>query len=121
MTNPNDVGGSDAELPKKKGLDLSIFIKHVAEVGTTIGKLYLFPLRVSDIQAFNGLSATDAVERIRAFLPCIASLSPDYALKKERVALTADQATNLPEQTVESIAEAYALSDGMNFTVGLRV
>lgn len=113
MVGAVDSGGSEAEPPKKKGLDLSIFLKHVAEVDTPIGKLYLFPLRVSDIQAFNGLSATDAVERIKAFLPCIASLSPDYALKQERVGITADQASNFSDQTVESIAEAYALSNGL--------
>ncbi len=113
MVDAVDSGGAEAEPPKKKGLDLSIFMKHVAEVDSPIGKLYLFPLRVSDIQAFNGLSATDAVERVRAFLPCIASLSPDYALKQERVGLTAEQAANLSAQTVESIAEAYALSDGL--------
>ena len=67
MTNPNDVGGSDAELPKKKGLDLSIFMKPVAEVDTSIGKLYLFPLRDSDMRAFNALSATAHVERTREF------------------------------------------------------
>lgn len=113
MADAINAEGPDADPPKKKGLDLSIFLKHVAEVDTPIGKLYLFPLRVSDIQAFNGLSATDAAERIRAFLPCIASLSSEYALKQERVGLTADQVTNLSEQTVESIAEAYALSDGL--------
>ena len=112
MTDAIDAGGSDAEPPKKIGLDLSIFLKHVAEVDTPIGKLYLFPLRVSDLRAFSELSATDAVERIRAFLPCIASLSPDYALKQERVGITADQASNLPGQTLEIIAEAYALSNG---------
>lgn len=113
MVGAVDSGGSEAEPPKKKGLDLSIFLKHVAEVDTPIGKLYLFPLRVSDIQAFNGLSAADAVERIRAFLPCIASLSSDYGLKHERVGITADQASNLSDKTVESIAEAYALSNGL--------
>lgn len=113
MTDAIDAGGSDAEPPKKKGLDFSIFLKHVAEVDTPIGKVYLFPLRVSDLRAFSDQSATDAVERIRAFLPYIASLSPEYALKQERVGLTADQVTNLSEQTVESIAEAYALSDGL--------
>ena len=113
MADAIDAGGSDAEPPKKKGLDLSIFLKHVAEVDTPIGKLYLFPLRVSDIQAFNGLSATNAVERIREFIPCIASLSSDYGLKQERVGITADQAAKLSDQTVESIAEAYALSNGL--------
>ena len=45
MTDAIDAGGSDAEPPKKKGLDLSIFLKHVAEVDTPIGKLYLFSIR----------------------------------------------------------------------------
>lgn len=113
MADAIDAGGSDAESPKKKGLDLSTFLKHVAEVDTPIGKLYLFPLRDSDIRTFNALSATDAAERIREFIPCIASLSSDYGLKQERVGITADQASNLSDQTVESIAEAYALSKGL--------
>ena len=97
MTDAIDAGGSDAEPPKKKGLDLSIFLKHVAEVDTPIGKLYLFPLRTSDLQAFNALSATDLVERTREFLPCIASLSPDYGLKHERIGITSDQAASLSD------------------------
>lgn len=113
MTNPNDVGGSDAELPKKKGLDLSIFLKPVAEVDTSIGKLYLFPLRDSDMRAFNALSATDHVERTREFLPCIASLSSDYGLKHERIGITPDQASSLSEDEIEVIAEAFASSNGV--------
>lgn len=66
MADTIDAGGSDAEQSKKKGLDLSIFLKQVAEVDTPIGKLYLFPLRDSDIRTFNAMSATDAAERIPA-------------------------------------------------------
>lgn len=113
MTDAIDAGGSDAEPPKKKGLDLSIFLKHVAEVDTPIGKLYLFPLRTSDLQAFNALSATDLVKRTREFLPCIASLSPDYGLKHERIGITSDQAASLSDGTVETIAEAFASSNGV--------
>lgn len=113
MADEIDAGGSDAEPPKKKGLDLSIFLKHVAEVDTSIGKLYLFPLRDADIRAFNALPATDAAGRVREFLPCIASLSSDYSLNQERDGITADQASNLSDQTVESLAEAYALSNGL--------
>lgn len=113
MADTIDVGGSEAEPPKKKGLDLSIFLKHVAEVDTPIGKLYLFPLRDSDIRTFNALSATEAAGRMREFIPCIASLSSDYGFKHERVGITADQASNFSDQTVESIAEAYALSNGL--------
>lgn len=113
MTNPNDVGGSDAELPKKKGLNLSIFLKPVAEVDTSIGKLYLFPLRDSDMRALNALSATDSVERTREFLPCIASLSSDYGLKHERVGITPDEASSLSEEEIEVVAEAFASSNGV--------
>ena len=113
MTDAIDAGGCGAEPPEKKGLDLSIFLKHVAEVDTPIGKLYLFPLRTSDLQAFNALSATDLVERTREFLPCIASLSPDYGLKHERIGITSDQAASLSDGTVETIAEAFASSNGV--------
>lgn len=113
MTGQNDVGGPDAQSPKKKGLNLSIFLKPVVEVDTSIGKLYLFPLRTSDLQAFNALSATDVVERTREFLPRIASLSPYYGLKHERVGITSDQATSLSEGEVEAIAEAFASSNGV--------
>ena len=113
MADAIDAGGSDAEPPKKKGLDLSILLKHVAEVDTPIGKLYLFPLRDSDIRTFNALSDTEAAGRIRAFIPCIASLSSDYGLKHKRVCITGDQASNLSNQTVEIIAESYALSNGL--------
>jgi hypothetical protein len=43
----------------------------------------------------------------------ITSLSSDYGLKQERVGITADQAAKLSDQAVESIAEAYALSNGL--------
>ncbi|QRY35526.1 hypothetical protein JVX96_29950 (plasmid) [Variovorax sp. PDNC026] len=66
MAGTTDSG--DAEQPKKKGLDLSIFLKHVAEVDTAIGKLYLFPLRDSDIRVFKALTASGAIKRFRDFL-----------------------------------------------------
>jgi hypothetical protein len=113
MADAIDAGESDAGPPKKKGLDLSIFLKHVAEVETPIGKLYLFPLRTSDLQAFSALSSTDLVERTRKFLPCIASLSPKYGLKHERVGITSGQASSLTEEEVEAIAEAFVSSNGV--------
>lgn len=113
MVDTTDAVGAEAELPKKKGLGLSFgfILKPIVEVDTPIGKLYLFPLRVSDLRAFSELSATDSIERIRAFLPCIASLSPDYALKQVRIGITADQNSDLSDQTLENIAEAYVLSN----------
>lgn len=115
MTNQNDVGGPDAELPKNAGFDFSIFLKPVAGVDTSIGKLYLFRLRDSDMRDFKTLSATDDVERMRAFLPCIASLFPDYGLKHERVGITPDQVSSLSEEDIDVVAESFASSNGVRF------
>jgi hypothetical protein len=94
----------------KKGLSISHFLKPVANVQTSIGKLYLFPLRVSDIRSYERISIDDPVGRIRDFLPCIASLSPDYSLKQERGAITIEQVGQLSYEEVEALAEAYISS-----------
>lgn len=113
MADSINTGGTEAESPKKKGFNLNIGLKYVAEVDTPIGKLYLFPLRISDLLAFSKLSATDSVERIRKFLPCIASLYPDYGFKQKRVGITVDQASNISDQMLQNIAQVYALSNGL--------
>lgn len=113
MTTDSESGDREGDEPKKKGFDFSSLLKHVAEVNTPIGKLYLFPLRDSDIRGFNLLSATDHMNRAREFLPCIASLYPDYGLKHERVGITPDQASSLSDEMVEAIAEAFVSSNGL--------
>lgn len=113
MTTDSESGDREGDEPKKKGFDFSSLLKHVAEVDTPIGKLYLFPLRTSDLQAFSALPATNHVDRARHFLPCIASLYPDYGLKHERVGITSDEASSLADQMVEGIAEAFVSSNGV--------
>lgn len=113
MTTDSELGDREGDEPKKKGFDFSSLLKHVAEVDTAIGKLYLFPLRDSDIRGFNSLSATDHVKRAREFLPCIASLYPDYGLKHERVGITSEQASSLSDEMVEAIAEVFVSSTGL--------
>lgn len=102
--------GTNAGKPHKQGLDISIFLKHVAEVNTSIGRVFLFPLRVSDIVEYKKLSAQPAVGRIRNFLPCIASLSAENSFTKDRVAITKEEAGRLSDDEVETLAEAYASS-----------
>lgn len=111
MTDENHGGNADSTPSKKKGLDLSLVLKHVAEADTPVGKMYLFPLRVSDLLTVSELAATDPVERIRALLPYIASFSPEYGLTQERVGIGSDQVSQLSVQTVETIAEVYAMSN----------
>lgn len=113
MTTDRESGDREGDEPKKKGFDFSSLLKHFAEVDTAIGKLYLFPLRTSDLQAFSALHATTHVDRARQFLPCIASLYPDYGLKHERVGITSEQASSLSDEMVEAIAEAFVSSNGL--------
>lgn len=113
MTEQDALPGSNAEPPKKKGLDLGIFLKPVTEMDSSVGKLFLFPLRVSDFGEYEKLSAQIPAERIKEFLPCIASLSPDHSLDQKRVAITAVQVERLSDQEVEALAETYASSSAL--------
>lgn len=109
-----DKNSPDAEGKQpKKGLSISHFLKPVANVQTSIGKLYLYPLRVSDICSYERISIDDPVGRIRDFLPYIASLSPDYSLKQERVAITIEQVGQLSYEELEALAEAYISSSAL--------
>lgn len=113
MAVSDGTDGNEPDSPQKKGLDLSSFLKPVVEVDSAIGKLFLFPLGSSDISAFKNISLKEQDKRIREFLPIIASLSPDYSWEKERSGLTHAQIQSLSDQTVEELAEAYALSDAL--------
>lgn len=113
MAEEDGSPGSNPEPRRKKSLDLSVVLKPVAEMDTSIGRLFLFPLRVSDVGEYEKLSAQLPVGRIRAFLPCIASLSPDYSLDQKRVAITAGQVEQLSDQEVEALAEVYVVSSAL--------
>ncbi len=102
--------GTNSGKPQKQGLDISIFLKPVAEVNTSIGRVFLFPLRVSDIGEYKKLSTQSSLEDIRKYLPRIASLSAENSFKKDRVAITKEEVGRLSDDEVEALAEAYASS-----------
>jgi hypothetical protein len=60
--------------PKKKSLKLLLRSKPVAEVETSIGRIYLYPLRVRDMTDFEKLEPAEAIDQIRNFLTSIGSL-----------------------------------------------
>jgi hypothetical protein len=109
MSEDKESPRSDGK-PLKKGFDLNIYLEPVTDVQTSIGKLYLFPLRASDIDSYKRISTDKPVARIREFLPFIASLSFNNTLKNKRVAITVEQVGQLSDEEVESLAEAYATS-----------
>lgn len=105
--NPSDAAGDQ---PKKKGLDISLFLGPTTDVQISIGKIYLYPLRVSDYTSFEKLSATEPAARFREFLPCVASLSATSNIEKEREPLALELIAQISDEEVEALAEAYASS-----------
>lgn len=108
--------GNEGDPSPKKSLDISIFLEPVADVSTSIGKVYLYPLRTSDIGRIGKLPDWAPVLRFREFLPCIASLHATTKFEDERVPLTSDEVTQLADGEVERLAEAYAFSSALQTT-----
>lgn len=108
--NPSDAAGDP---PKKKGLNISLFIGPTTDVQTSIGRVYLYPPRVSDYTSFEKLSATEPTARFREFLPHVASLSATTKIEKEREPLAQDLLEKLSDDDVEALAEAYVSSSAL--------
>ena len=76
MTESNPSPGEE---PNKKSLKLLLRSKPVAEVETSAGRIYIYPIRVRDMTDFGKLEPADAVTQIRNFLTSIASLTVESA------------------------------------------
>lgn len=108
MGQSDDPAANDQSAPKKRGLNLDLLFGPVKHVPTSIGTLHLYGLRVSDMSAFTSLSGSDAISRVRRFLPHIASLTEAKGFKDERPPLTAEEVDRLSVVDLENVAEAYA-------------
>ncbi|KQG47478.1 hypothetical protein APC39_02975 [Acinetobacter pittii] len=105
-----DVTGSYVEKPKNRlTLDkvkaLSGMV--VSKIDTSIGKIFLFPLTLGAIEKYQNIDEELAVERIRAFLPIISSLSSN----RNEAKITTDQIAQLSDKEIDLISEAYTLSN----------
>lgn len=95
------------EETKQKSLNVADWFKPVIDVQTSIGRLYLFPLRSSDCVKYNQIIANDIPNKIKSFLPCFASLSPDCSFDKERDPLTKEKTEELSSADVGEIVNRY--------------
>lgn len=98
------------EEPKKRSLNLLLRSKPVAEVEASVGRIYLYPLRVRDMTDFGKLEPGDAVTQVRCFLTSIGSLTVESDDAPERVSLDAEIANGLSDDEIEQLAEAYLQS-----------
>ncbi|MGE8587788.1 MAG: hypothetical protein ACN6OD_00095 [Alcaligenes sp.] len=108
MTEPTQPHGDE---PKKVSLKLLLRSKPIAEVGTSIGRIYLYPLRVRDLTEFGNLEPAGTHSQFRNFLSSIGSLTVESDEEPERIPLDPEITKTLSDNEVEQIAEAYVQSN----------
>jgi hypothetical protein len=108
MAQDDDSSSGNQDAPKKKGLNLDLLFGPATIVPTSVGTLYLYGLRTSDLSALKSLPGEEPIVRIRAFLPHIASLVEAKAFKDERPPLANEDVDRLSDAEVEHVAEVYA-------------
>jgi hypothetical protein len=107
MTQGGATSG-DQDAPKKTGLNLDLLFKPATAVLTSVGTLYLYGLRTSDLSAMESLPDDEPIARIRAFLPHVASLVEAKGFKDERPPLPTEDVDRLSDAELEHLAEVYA-------------
>lgn len=100
-----------------KSLLTKLRTKPIAEVDTTVGRIYLYPLRVKDFNDLSELETSDPVRSVRRALPSISSLSVQTDENPERIPLEPQHAHNLSEADIEQLAEVYIKSAKWDSTV----
>lgn len=80
----------------------------VADVATSLGPVYVYRLRTTDLLAFEELLETLPSERMRLFLPNIASLSKAEDGNGERPPLSGDDVQELADEEIDKIASEFA-------------
>ncbi|WP_050467366.1 hypothetical protein [Herbaspirillum chlorophenolicum] len=107
MTEPTQPHGDE---PKKKSLKLLLRSKPVAEVETSIGRIYLYPLRVRDMTDFENMEPAEAIDQVRNLLTSIGSLTLESDEAQERIPLDPEIAKTLSDDELELLSEAYVQS-----------
>ena len=95
---------------KKKSGNLWRFLAPIAQVQTSIGPIYLYPLRVRDLPDFQNLESAEASLKVRKFLPNIGSLTAISEKAQEYVPLSQADVQALSDDEVETIADTYLKS-----------
>ena len=113
MTKSKQPNGDE---PKRKSLKLLLRSKPVAEVETSIGRIYLYPLRVRDMTDFEKLEPAEAIDQTRNFLTSIGSLALESDETPERIPLDPEIAKTLSDDEVELRQFLQRVEDETEFT-----
>lgn len=103
-----ESSGSEQPDPPKKGVNIGQLFGPVGNVSTSLGTIYLYGLRMSDISALLELPEGEPASQIRAFLPCVASQFDTRGLNTKRQPLAFEDVCQLSNQEIEQLADAYS-------------
>jgi len=79
----------------------------IADIKTSLGHIYLRPLRAGDIIFFEKLDIDGTANKFRAFLPNIGSLAVESDGEQKHIPLDPEIIDKLLDSEVEQLAEAY--------------
>lgn len=105
-----DVNNTNSNEPKKKSLKDLLLLKPVADLNTSLGKVYLYPLRVQDMSHYESVSTSEAIDKIRALIGHIGTMVPVTDEQPERIALEPHITENLSDAEVEGLSDIYLKS-----------
>ncbi len=88
-------------------LNLDKLNQPLTQAQTSIGTLYLYRLRVDDLEEFMRLPKVDPISRIREFIPRVASLTKANGFKDERPSLSKQEISFLSNEEINHIADLY--------------
>ena len=89
-------------------LNLDQLFRPATAVSTSVGTLYLYGLRTSDLSALAALPDEEPADRMRVFLPHVASRVEAKGFKDERPPLATADVDQLTSPDLEQVSEAYA-------------
>ncbi|MEN3113092.1 hypothetical protein ACFONG_15995 [Uliginosibacterium paludis] len=85
-------------------------LRPVTEAGTSVGRIYLYPLQEKDLNNFEKLPPADVIKQVRNLLTSIGSLTLESEEAPDRIPLDPEITTTLSQEEVEQLAEAYVKS-----------
>ena len=94
----------------KMALNLDKLAKPIRTVPSSVGDIFLYRLRNSDCEGLSAIAGSTSTERVRGFLPRVASLVHVKSFNEDRPPLSDAAIRQLSDTEVEELASQYAAS-----------
>jgi hypothetical protein len=91
-------------------LNLDRLVKPIRTVPSSVGDIFLYRLRTSDYEGLAVIAGSTSTDRVRSFLPRVASLVQVKSFNEDRPPLSAAAIRQLSDTEVEGLASQYAAS-----------